>query len=55
MQDDAYLTMFEQVLSLALRLYSPHLILYQAGGNVHRDDELGYLALSDIGIRQPDA
>ena len=29
--------------------------LYQAGVDVHRDDELGYLSLSDSGVRQRDA
>lgn len=55
MQDDAYLTTLEQALSLALRLYSPDLVLYQAGVDVHQADELGYLALSDAGVRQRDA
>ncbi|WP_281706154.1 histone deacetylase family protein [Aeromonas taiwanensis] len=55
MEDDAYLTTLEQALSLALRLYQPDLILYQAGVDVHRDDELGNLSLSDQGVRQRDA
>ncbi|MFS1162463.1 histone deacetylase, partial [Aeromonas salmonicida] len=38
-----------------LRLYNPDLVLYQAGVDVHHADELGYLALSDEGIRQRDA
>jgi acetoin utilization deacetylase AcuC-like enzyme len=55
MEDDAYLATLEQALTLAQRLYSPDLILYQAGVDVHRDDELGYLSLSDAGVRQRDA
>ncbi|WP_042012639.1 histone deacetylase family protein [Aeromonas fluvialis] len=55
MTDDAYLTTLQQALSLALRLYSPDFVLYQAGVDVHHGDELGYLALSDEGIRQRDA
>ncbi|WP_421233025.1 histone deacetylase [Aeromonas jandaei] len=55
MQDDAYLTTLAEALNLALRLYTPDLILYQSGVDVHRDDELGYLALSDEGVRQRDA
>ncbi|MFQ2190502.1 histone deacetylase family protein [Aeromonas jandaei] len=55
MQDDAYLTTLAEALNLALRLYTPDLILYQAGVDVHRDGELGYLALSDEGVRQRDA
>lgn len=55
MQDDAYLSTLAQALSLALRLYNPDLILYQAGVDVHQADELGYLALSDGGVRQRDA
>ncbi|MHA7000845.1 histone deacetylase family protein [Aeromonas schubertii] len=54
MQDDAYLETLSQALELALRLYAPDLILYQAGIDVHREDELGYLALSDEGVRQRD-
>lgn len=53
--DDAYLTTLQQALSLALRLYSPDLILYQAGVDVHHADELGYLSLSDEGVRLRDA
>lgn len=55
MTDDAYLTTLQQALSLALRLYSPDLILYQAGVDVHHADELGYLSLSDAGVRLRDA
>ncbi|MDR7019005.1 histone deacetylase family protein [Aeromonas salmonicida] len=55
MQDDAYLDTLAQALTLALRLYNPDLVLYQAGVDVHHADELGYLALSDEGIRQRDA
>ncbi|MGL5812568.1 MAG: histone deacetylase family protein [Aeromonas sp.] len=55
MQDDAYLTTLEQALTLALRLYQPDLILYQAGVDVHHADELGFLSLSDAGVRQRDA
>ncbi|HHQ4684636.1 TPA: histone deacetylase family protein [Aeromonas veronii] len=55
MADDAYLTTLQQALSLALRLYSPDLILYQAGVDVHHADELGYLSLSDEGVRLRDA
>ncbi|MBP8269758.1 MAG: histone deacetylase, partial [Aeromonas sp.] len=55
MEDDAYLETLTQALSLALRLYRPDLILYQAGVDVHQADELGYLSLSDAGVRQRDA
>ncbi|WP_324054062.1 histone deacetylase family protein [Aeromonas dhakensis] len=55
MEDDAYLTTLAEALNLALRLYTPDLILYQAGVDVHHADELGYLALSDEGVRQRDA
>ncbi|MGS3174534.1 histone deacetylase family protein [Aeromonas sanarellii] len=55
MGDDAYLETLAQALSLALRLHAPDLILYQAGVDVHRDDELGYLSLTDAGVRQRDA
>ncbi len=55
MEDDAYLETLDQALALAHRLYAPDFILYQAGVDVHRDDELGYLSLSDSGVRQRDA
>ncbi|QXC29991.1 histone deacetylase [Aeromonas sp. FDAARGOS 1409] len=55
MGDDAYFETLAQALSLALRLHAPDLILYQAGVDVHRDDELGYLSLTDAGVRQRDA
>ncbi|USP08521.1 histone deacetylase [Aeromonas dhakensis] len=55
MEDDAYLSTLAEALNLALRLYAPDLILYQAGVDVHHADELGYLALSDEGVRQRDA
>ncbi|HDZ8967049.1 TPA: histone deacetylase [Aeromonas dhakensis] len=55
MEDDAYLTTLAEALNLALRLYAPDLILYQAGVDVHHADELGYLSLSDEGVRQRDA
>lgn len=55
MGDDAYLETLAQALSLALRLHAPDLILYQAGVDVHRDDELGYLSLTDAGVHQRDA
>lgn len=55
MEDDAYLTTLAEALNLALRLYAQDLILYQAGVDVHHADELGYLALSDEGVRQRDA
>ncbi|WP_412840017.1 histone deacetylase [Aeromonas dhakensis] len=55
MEDDAYLTTLAEALNLALRLYAPDLILYQAGVDVHHADELGYLSLSDEGVCQRDA
>ncbi|WAF99142.1 histone deacetylase [Aeromonas dhakensis] len=55
MEDDAYLSTLAEALNLALRLYTPDLILYQAGVDVHHADELGYLSLSDEGVRQRDA
>ena len=54
-EDDTYLETLSQALNLALRLYRPDLILYQAGVDVHQADELGYLSLSDAGVHQRDA
>ncbi len=52
--DEAYLETLEQALAMALRLYSPDLILYQAGVDIHVDDELGHLAVSSQGVRLRD-
>ncbi len=53
--DDAYLTALTPTLDLMIDRARPDLILYQAGVDVHADDKLGRLALSDNGIAARDA
>lgn len=48
--DADYLAALRDMLDRATAGFAPDLILYQAGVDVHRDDRLGRLALSDDGI-----
>ena len=54
LDDAGYLKIVDDVLGYLLQLYQPDLVLYDAGVDVHRDDALGYLNLSDQGIAQRD-
>ncbi|MDZ5604746.1 histone deacetylase [Pseudomonas sp. RP23018S] len=54
MHDAAYLQVVEQALDYLLPLYQPDLVLYDAGVDVHQDDALGYLKLSDAGVAARD-
>ncbi|RLV60336.1 histone deacetylase [Parashewanella curva] len=51
---DEYLTTVEETLSLLIRLHQPDLILYDAGVDIHQDDDLGYLNICDQGIAKRD-
>ncbi|WP_164157550.1 histone deacetylase family protein, partial [Sandarakinorhabdus rubra] len=53
--DDAYLAALEPLLAMAFDRYRPQLLLHQAGVDVHADDRLGRLALSDAGITAREA
>lgn len=48
--DDAYVETVSQTLAYLIRLHSPDLILYDAGVDIHQDDDLGHLAISNDGI-----
>ncbi len=50
--DDEYLRVVASTLSGALRGFHPDVVLYDAGVDVHEDDALGRLALSDGGIER---
>jgi acetoin utilization deacetylase AcuC-like enzyme len=39
---------------MAVNLHQPDLILYDAGVDIHQDDELGYLSVSSEAIYQRD-
>ena len=53
--DDEYLDAVRPALDKMIDRFRPDLILYQAGVDVHRDDRLGRLALTDKGIAARDA
>ncbi len=48
--DDTYLDTVELAISQSLRLYQPDLVLYDAGVDIHRDDELGHFQVSTQGV-----
>ncbi|AQZ96607.1 histone deacetylase [Halopseudomonas phragmitis] len=54
LDDAGYLKVVEDVLGYLLPLYQPDLVLYDAGVDVHRDDALGYLNLTDQGLAARD-
>ena len=54
MGDAAYLQVVNDALNYLLPLYRPDIVLYDAGVDVHRDDALGYLQLTDAGVAARD-
>lgn len=54
MGDADYLKVVNDSLGYLLPLYQPDIVLYDAGVDVHRDDALGYLQLTDAGIAARD-
>ena len=50
LDDDGYLQILAQHLTDLLTQIKPDLVLYDAGVDVHVDDRLGKLALTDVGI-----
>jgi len=54
MGDTAYLKVVDDALNYLLPLYQPDLVLYDAGVDVHKDDALGYLQLTDEGLAARD-
>lgn len=54
MGDDDYLKVVDDTLNYLLPLYHPDLVLYDAGVDVHKDDALGYLQLTDAGVARRD-
>lgn len=53
-EDDEYLTTLEQALTLALRQFQPDAIIYDAGVDVHVNDDLGHLHISTRGVYERD-
>jgi acetoin utilization deacetylase AcuC-like enzyme len=54
MEDDAYLYTLSTTLTELLNTRKPELVLYDAGVDPHRDDQLGKLALTDQGLYKRD-
>ena len=52
--DDGYLAVLDTHLPRVLDAFAPDIVLYQAGVDVHGDDRLGRLALTDEGIAARD-
>lgn len=48
--DRHFLHSLEQVVPYLINIHQPDLILYDAGVDIHRDDDLGYLNISTAGI-----
>ncbi|GAM60011.1 histone deacetylase [Vibrio ishigakensis] len=53
-QDEEFMQSFTSVVELAISLHQPDMIIYDAGVDIHVDDELGYLNISTQGIYQRD-
>ncbi|WP_022956164.1 histone deacetylase family protein [Perlucidibaca piscinae] len=54
LDDDGYLAVLAVELDEALKRFHPELVLLDAGVDVHADDGLGYLMLSDAGLAARD-
>jgi len=52
--DEEFLAHFTSVVEMAVNLYKPDLIIYDAGVDIHHQDELGYLNISTDAIYQRD-
>jgi acetoin utilization deacetylase AcuC-like enzyme len=54
LNDDAYLSYAYEALTTALHSFKPDFIIYDAGVDIHKDDDLGLLNISTQGIYQRD-
>ena len=54
MTDEPYLATLDEALSVAERLYAPDAIIYDAGVDVHENDDLGLLNITTAGVYQRD-
>ncbi|UUM31337.1 histone deacetylase family protein [Vibrio japonicus] len=52
--DEEFLESFYSVVEMAVNLHQPDMILYDAGVDIHQDDELGYFNISTEAILQRD-
>ena len=53
-EDDEYLSTLEEALTLANRQFQPDAIIYDAGVDVHVNDDLGHLHISTQGVYERD-
>ncbi|RXJ74715.1 histone deacetylase [Veronia nyctiphanis] len=53
-QSEEYLSAFLPCLNLAFHQYQPDMVIYDAGVDIHEDDELGYFSVDQAGIRARD-
>lgn len=53
-QDSTYLEALHSSFDYLLRLHQPDLVLYDAGVDIHQDDDLGLLQISTNGVYQRD-
>ena len=53
-EDQEFLSTFKSVVETAINLHQPDLVIYDAGVDIHIDDELGYLNVTTDGIYQRD-
>ncbi len=53
-EDDEYMGLLERCLESALDAHRPDLVLYLAGADPYREDQLGGLALTRGGLRERD-
>jgi len=54
-EDQAYLSVVEQALSMAINYASPDAVIYDAGVDIHIDDDLGHLNISTEGVLARDS
>lgn len=53
-QDDEYLQTVDDALTLAIRAFQPDAVIYDAGVDIHQNDDLGHLNVSTQGVYQRD-
>lgn len=53
-QDGEYLSMVDSALHLAVNTYQPDAVIYDAGVDIHINDDLGHLNISTEGVYQRD-
>ncbi|BDX07392.1 histone deacetylase family protein [Planctobacterium marinum] len=54
MSDDAYLEVVDEALHLAFSQFKPDAVIYDAGVDIHQDDDLGHLDISTHGVFKRD-